>query len=298
MSEYSYTPEGGLTIKTGVRFSRIYLIESLGENEFHSGRRLYEDVLKKQQLALGWLDVIYKEISTATDMFDLLEEIASDIQVSREIPLLHIETHGTQNCIELASGEKVQFTDLLDDFRKINILACNNLFVIAAACHGAHLVTALSLTEESPFWGVCGSSDEVNGKCLLEGYKAFYEECFKSRDILKGLDCLTNVGKSHGVDFRLWTSEYLFLLVFRKYLHSFCNEEQIEESVKRLRAMAKAQCGDYIDTPERAEMVRKRLGSVGGQKESFELMKAKFFMYEQCPGNRTLFNPGFEDMLR
>ncbi|MFZ2658122.1 MAG: hypothetical protein WAX69_24530 [Victivallales bacterium] len=299
MSKYSHTPEHGLKIETVVRFSHIYVIQSLGQAEFHSGRQLYDKVLKKQAESLGWLNVVYREIDTATQLFDLLEEIAENAKNKKEMPLLHFETHGSKEGLTLTE-EYVSYIKLLPDLRKINVLTCNNLFIIVAACQGAYLRDILipSLGEESPFWGVCGPSDELNGQILLEGYSAFYEECFKTENILAGFNRLQEIGESHGKDFNVWNSEYLFLLAFRKYLQNHCNEEQIEESVKRLRAMAKAQYGNYIDTPERSEMVRKRLGSADGQKVSFENMKSKFFMHEQCPANKNNFNPSFDDMMK
>jgi len=107
----------------------------------------------------------------SAQLFDLLEEIADNVKKHDEMPLLHFETHGSKEGLTLTNAY-VSYIELLPDLRKINVLTCNNLFIIVAACQGVYLRDILipSLGEAAPFWGVCGPRDEPNGPVLLEAY--------------------------------------------------------------------------------------------------------------------------------
>lgn len=300
MTEYSYSADKGLTMMTGFGFKTIWVIESLFDGDYRTGKELYDDVLYYKHVQDPSVLVEFVEVTDKAQLFATLARITDDLRKTGNVPLLHIETHGSKEGLVLKSGESVRYEELLPALRTINVIAQNNLFVVAAACEGGYLSFVLreSLTSPCPFWGICGPSVEVSAQDVFKGYSAFYAELLVSSDAKNALVKLQEAIPAHGDKFNIWNAEYLFLLAFRHYADSLCTGEALQTRVNALVTAAFALLGEGLDTEGYRRYVEELLGTPDGQRQQFELLKTKFFLHDIYPGNRHLPNPDFDHAMK
>ena len=298
MAERRQSPEAGLILRTGFGFKTIWVLESLPNGEYRTGKALYENVLLPMHSKDPGLLVEFLDVPNRIALLDALETIRSTLESTGDVPLVHMETHGNQEGVGLKSGECVRYEEICPTLRRINILGRNNLFIVVAACHGVHLSFILRdlLAEPCPFWGVCGPSEEISAGDIIDGYSAFYGEALASADMNAALSKLKQAIPRHADKFNIWNSEYLFLLAFRHYLHHCCNADAVKQRAKAIIDEAQAGLRNTLDTTECANYVRKRLGTEAGQAQEFERMKRRFFMHDLYPQDSSLPSPSFEDM--
>jgi len=175
MTEYSYSPEKGLTLRSGFGFSCVYVIESLKDVERKTGEELYHDLLKYEKINDPNIIVEYREVNNREELFKELESIHDILKSTGKVPLIHFETHGNKDGIALKSDEFVPYKILLPLLREINIIAQNNLFIVVAACNGGNMSFIIKdcLNEACPFFGVLGPTEMITAKEVINGYKAF-----------------------------------------------------------------------------------------------------------------------------
>lgn len=299
MPEHNNAPGSPLVWNRSFGFSYVWVIESLRSGDFKTGRQLYNVVLRPAQVQNPGLQVEFIEAHDRIELLEVLAIVKSTLQATGQTPLIHFETHGDQDGIELQSGEYVPYNELCPYFREINILARNNLFIVAAACHGGHLAFSLhgSLTEASPFWGICGAHELIPPGDMITGFSAFYRELLTSVNVNNALSNL-NRAVSNDIEFVVWNSEHLFLKAFKYYLREACSQAAIDERTRAILEQARAELGDSLDVPRYDLYIRERLGTEGGQRQSFERMSKKFFMKDLYPEDTNLPDPYFDDMQR
>ena len=76
-------------------FSKIVVIQSLGENDFHTGIKLHEDIDVLNVAYDKGLKVEFVDVLDKVGLIKCLEDQIVDAQVSGFRPLLHIEAHGS-----------------------------------------------------------------------------------------------------------------------------------------------------------------------------------------------------------
>lgn len=296
MADHHQSPGNGLTLHTGFGFKTIWLLESLPDGEYHTGRELYRTVLLPRRRENPGLLVEFVDIPNRKALFRALKKIRSTLASTGQVPLIHLETHGDEKGMSLKSGEFVRYEEICPVLRTINVLAQNNLFVVVAACNGAYLSFILSnnLTDPCPFWGVCGPSVEISAGDIIDGYAAFYHKALDSADMNAAINRLKEAIPRHADKFNIWNSEFLFLLAFRHYLQAYCSSAAIDQRTEAMVKKAKADLGEALDAGKCKRYVRERLGTEDGQRRDFERMRESFFMHDIYPKNPSLPSPSFE----
>ena len=287
-------------MKTGFHFKTIWVIESLPNGEYRTGKELYDDVLYYKHIQDPNVLVEFVEVTDKSSLKEQLGKILLTLKSTGQIPLIHFETHGNKEGLELKSGDFVLYEDLCQILREINILTQNNLFVIVAACNGAYLSFILknSLTMPCPFWGICGPSVKINAVDIIAGYSAFYDEAFISANMNAALDRLKQSIPHHANNFNIWNSEYMFVHAFKHYLHDYCNSNAVDQRTKSILQQVQSGLNDTFSAEKIESYVRERLGTENGQRQEFERMKALFFMHNLYPGVSSLPNPSFGEMMK
>lgn len=300
MTETNDQAAPGYVLRSGFGFKTVWVLESLPDGEYRTGKELYDGILLPRHRRDPGLLVEFVDVADREGLFRSLEQIRSTLASTGQVPLIHFETHGNEQGLGLKSGEFVCYEELCPVLREINILSQDNLFVVVAACQGSYLAFMLkdSLTDPCPFWGICGPSVEITAGDVIAGYSAFYEEALVSADMNKALTCLKRAIPHHADKFNIWNSEYLFLIAFRHYLRDHCNEEAIEKRAQMIITEAELGLRGRIDTAKYGDYIRQRLGTEDGQKQEFKRMVNSFFMHDKFPENSELPDPCFEDMMK
>lgn len=133
-------------------FNRIAVIQSLAEDELHTGKMLYEDINSHNFAHDIGLDIRLYNVETKKELFDLLSRLTDEARTSDLFPILHVEIHGSSDKtgLVLSSGDFVSWQELKNPFIKLNIETKNNLFIVLAACYGAYLIEIILPTDRTP----------------------------------------------------------------------------------------------------------------------------------------------------
>lgn len=122
----------------------IEIIDAIPEGQSQTALRLCEYVKDLQyDTAVIQTPVTVHRAATSADLSALLAQIAAHGDKNDSWPLIHIESHGDTNGIELANGDHVRWADLQPIFLTLNKATRNHLFIVIAACSGFHGIKAM-----------------------------------------------------------------------------------------------------------------------------------------------------------
>ncbi|MDR6539491.1 hypothetical protein [Variovorax soli] len=170
----------------GFRFGRIVIVQSLGpEDHLKSGRELFDYLNPLIQDRGIPVDLEIQECESASQFRDIARELQNQVLAGGPVPVLHVETHGSddQSGLVFSDSSQLNWDEFSNLTRSLNEATQFNLLVIVAACFGAHfLLSQFKLREPSPFWGFIAPSHLTNGAELLGSFRQFYRTLLASRD--------------------------------------------------------------------------------------------------------------------
>jgi hypothetical protein len=295
MSEYEFSPVNGSIIRTGFKLSMVCIIESLPDSDRKTGRELYEDVLSIEKIKDPSLTIKYYDVDNKQDLFNRLHLISRYIRCTGKIPLIHFETHGHKDFLQVKSGENINYDELLSNLRPINILTQNNLFIVVAACYGGYMPYTLHkfLLERCPFFGILGPMERLSAVEIIKGYTAFYQELLNTNDINSAVKKLKEAISSKVVEYYAIPSEYLFMKAFKNYIEIQCSKENAEKRAEKIVKEVKCTLGKDIDINQTVELIC----SPENIFKDYERIKNRFFMRDMFPNAHWLPNPMLDDVM-
>lgn len=214
-----------------LKFTDLYIIESLAPTECKSGTRLHEELSRIVKLKELNIEVHLLSANSIKEWNEALDKIKMDILNSQKLPMLHIEAHGLEGQgLVLSSGTKILWKDFIDAMREINILTENNLLLTMATCFALEVLFQPDfLIKPCPFFALIASRLEITLGELQSAYQEFYIELFNSFDYSTALSQLYNIGD--GKSFSAINACSLFKEVYTRYLKT-----QFSPTNKRKRA--------------------------------------------------------------
>lgn len=159
----------------GLKFSKIFIIQSLKSYETDTGRQLSEYVLP---LAIeGGLDFEFKVCESSSNFLEVLKGLEIFAE-SGGIPLLHIECHGDDiGGIEFSDKSSMSWAELSLALYSINVKTGFNLLAVISACFGSYLLSEeFTVNDEvrSPVSAFIGPSSVISPDESLRGFMSFY----------------------------------------------------------------------------------------------------------------------------
>lgn len=155
----------------------IIIIESL-QGERKTGEELYEDCIRRR--------IIYQEkdfthayhsVNTKKDFLEILEFYIHNCPYMNEGVLIHLEMHGDENKkgLVLSDGSLINWQELNNKFREINIITKDNLFITMATCYGRYLYLGTDPYKKSPFSGYISASDAIYPEEIIDKFFILFE---------------------------------------------------------------------------------------------------------------------------
>lgn len=189
----------------------LEIIESLpsGPNDKPTGQLLFDQLIKYKTFEEPNLARTLYSVNTKSEFLKVLDNIYQKVKDSFFFPILHIEAHGFENGLELASRERVLWSEMMPILREINVTIENNLVIMMAACQGAMIGFRPEPSKRAPFRVIIGSLRDVIQEDLLTGFEAFYATYFFSLDPGKSVDAM-NAAVQKPYTFGVITSEKFF----------------------------------------------------------------------------------------
>ncbi len=279
-------PQGGFS------FYRIHIVDSLPSGELHTGQRLYEFLC----LIPGNADHVSLEPCISRDeFFAALKKIRSDLEVTGEIPLIHIEAHGSADGLALASGEFLPWDDLESILTEVNMLCGLHLMVCTAACYGEHLMKVMdNPVERAPIWGCIGPTGALSAGAILDAFKAFYGKLLETSSLDQAMDEIGAALPSAGAKWSFWSAEYLFSVAFRTYLKQLGTPEKLDERARALAARLIRQ--GNLPPGDFHKFYGFAMAELRRPEHFFVRYKQFFFMIDLFPDNGQRFTLEYRDV--
>ena len=263
--------------KTSAGYNEITILQSLESGR--TGSRLYEDLNQMVLQTNGLVRVRLFDIDCTKDLLNVLEQIRIDILRDDLAPLLHFETHGTEDKsgLVLSSDEFVPWATLKAPLTTINDASRMNLFICLSACNGAGLTKIINPTDRSPCWGMVGPIDIMYPDDLLCDYTAFYQELLTTKDGWAAVARL-NRGDINKGPYLFTTAEWFFRQTWAAYVRDHCSPVMLKErAYKMIRRLKKYGKRTYMN---RNDMMDEMLVH---EKRYFRHAVQRFFMIDKYP---------------
>lgn len=219
-------------------FNSIYVIDSLAKDEFQTATDLYEDIIRRRLMTVGFVKGYHVHVDSQEELFALLDDIKNKVLQEGQSPFLHFEIHGKPEGFVLCSGETILWERLTEGLRAINVASLNNVFVSLATCFGAYIIGEVRPTMPSPFFACVAPWEEVTGDDVLESFGTFFDFIlsvqFPNRINFNDAVNLLNLANGRPWRYHHYNSELLFEKVFEDYERSLWTGRAHSDRVKML----------------------------------------------------------------
>lgn len=145
-------------------------------------------------------------------------------------PVLHVDAHGTvaDGLMLAPSGERVGWSDIIEDLRALNVATANNLTCIFALCFGLHLYKQVSLKRPVPAYLFCAPPEEISVGFLEAQTLAFYREMSQTSNVTAAFEA-TLGGVMHS-----FHCQGLFFQSLLRYIRTYCIGRMRQDRLERM----------------------------------------------------------------
>lgn len=180
----------------------VIVIQSLSKADGNTGEILYNDVIRRRidylqpkaiKMTHTFFNVLDKE-----SFVDYLKELAISSELMESGVLIHLEMHGAKDKSGLMFADKsfIDWVELANLFRDINITVNNNLYVTMATCFGRYLYQGNIYTKKAPYSGFISASKEVLESEIIDDFSLLFEVLIASGNLVNAYNDLDERGSN------------------------------------------------------------------------------------------------------
>jgi putative intracellular protease/amidase len=276
-------------------FQKIWIVESLPDGDLKTGRRLMEGPLVQAPVLQPDLEIEFRTPNSRDDFLAVLDAIEGECVTLGRLPMLHLDCHGCEDGLQMASGELVQWNEIRGAFIKINEASRFNFIVILAACHGANVLAMATQLDRAPFWAAIAPEEEVTAGHVDQAFGAFYSELLRSLSGDAAIAALNH--QDQGRVYHFISAEGFFKRAFRNYYNDFCRGEGREVRIAKLleQVMANANVAQNLGEARARSMIEAHIDNT---RADFEKWRRRYFMVEQFPEIEQRVHITYEDVVQ
>lgn len=163
----------------------------------------------------------YYSVSTKEELIELLKYYQINATYMTGGILFHLEMHGSKNFdgLVLSNNTLIEWSELIELFRPINLITCNKLFVTMATCYGRHLYKGVDPTKKSPYSGYISASKAVYPIEIVEQYSVLFEKLIEYGNLVVAYLEMEKLGS----DFFYKDSEATFKEAYQSFYDNQAN---------------------------------------------------------------------------
>ncbi|MGN6493020.1 MAG: hypothetical protein ACTHLE_13560 [Agriterribacter sp.] len=267
--------------------SKIYVIESLRNEDEKTGQSLFNDIIKRRLEQKGLMHNC--ELITPNSKEDLskaFEHIKKEVIYNLVNPVIHFELHGSKEGLQLNNNDFVLWDELQFKLIELNGISGCNLFVTLASCYGGYIHTVIRPNLRTPFWGFVGPFEIVSTDEALLNFTAFYDEFLQSLDFNKAVDALNYANPGNKSKFRFQNTEYIFNMAYQNYEDKYLTPESVTKRLESglIEARKHKELNGWSD-----EAIKNMLKfyMVDAKNLLKENMMTNFFMWDLFPHHKS-----------
>jgi hypothetical protein len=223
-------------------------------------------------------------------------------EAAARAPILHLETHGAEGGIMLASGEHVSWAELKGPLTRINIACRLNLLVFMAACDGEALASTVFAHEPAPVWGLIGPRDTVEWSAIASANTAFYQTLVSTGDGAQAVDAMRAATGGAESPFHFYSAQWFFQQVLRAYFEREGSDAGIavrrQQMLEKLDATAEHEGRSPEERQRNARLFAAMVDATLQDRQGlFDKYRKIFFLEDLHPENATRFGVSLEECL-
>jgi hypothetical protein len=169
----------------------IIVVQSLGNDDTKTGKMLYNDIISRSIDYNDSVDMTHKfyDINDKDSFVKILNEYAITAELMDGGILFHFEMHGSDDLSGLLFSDKsnIDWFEMTDLLREINITVKNNLYVTMATCYGRYLYKGLSFKKKCPYSGYISASREVMQYEIIDDFTFIFERLISSGNLVNAI---------------------------------------------------------------------------------------------------------------
>jgi len=269
------------------RFNCVVILDSIPEGELNTARRLFEDLDICATAYSPTPGIAYLRVENEYQLFDYLEQLRRQNEQNHALPLLHIESHGYEDGLQLADRSLVSWEHLKRGLIPLNVSMRLNLIVVLATCFGGALTKALNPSDRAPVWGLIGPHQEISVGEVERDFRTFYQTLFSTGSPKAAMDALNSIS-SQDLYYKT-TAEGFFYRVWQNYKEKFCTPGKLKMRARRIRKTLKSRKTSPLPT---AVELKKRLARE--EPDAFNKFRNCYFMCDLYPENQDRFSVTYE----
>lgn len=273
------------------RFNKIIVLESLKDDERHTGKELYDDLISRMPYTHTQLKVEYHDIDTLTRWDFVMGDILDDCLQNQNIPIIHFEIHGESNGrgLVLKSHELATLEHVGTQLRSINVATRCNLFITLGVCKGLYLLFNMKMSKPMPFIGAIGSFNNLMNDDIYVRFYDFYDTLFSSMDIGEAFVALQHANPDMPAEYRYIPADELFYKNYQVYLKEQCTEAALKRRAKE--SIGELQKQKPMNRQTRRLKEKEFIAMEKKSREKyFREHSAEFFMLSNYPENKARFD--------
>lgn len=277
------------TIIMEINFNKIYVIQSLPNNELQTGTQLYDDIIQRfDDLNYGQTSQLY-DVKSQDLFFSALENINDECKQDNVMPIIHFEIHGSedQSGFILSNGILVKWEDIYSKLTDINISCRWNLFITMAVCYGNYAMILMKPDRVAPFKGILGPFDTILVSDLTIMFEAFYQSLLRTKSLDSAINQLNISNPELNSKYKLLSAEHVFQNVYQNYLNTQFSDYEIELRIEDSIREDNINFENQNDRDEFSNRFRNLLFQT--QEEYFQKAKETFFMIDIYPEHSDMY---------
>jgi len=269
------------------RFDTVVVLDSVPASEDpQTGPWLRDTVLSPLAAEHGFR-LLYRRIENRDELFSSLASIARAVREAGVGPIVHFETHGTEQGLALADSDIVPWPVLKPWITDINRACRMNLLTVMSMCHGWHWVSQLQPVEPAPVWALIGPINETLPARLQEAFQAFYPALLSTMDAREAVNAMNEGREGSRWQLETETAEIMFARIWRGYESRLCSPEALREREDEMVAtLMRGSNYDIRFAMHGRQFARERLAN---QEAMFWQFRRSFLMLDTFPENEPRF---------
>jgi hypothetical protein len=291
-----------------IYFADIHVVESLSGFAGRTGWRLHEKLESlirdsPHPRVPSTIRAHYHFIESTADLSRLFLVIASQTEQNKRAALIHLETHGCEEGLGLASGELVTWEDLRPGLTEMNEAGQLNLVVFVAACIGLDLVKVVLPTDRAPVRMIIGPHRVVYEPELELATHVFYSTLLSSGSVTTAYEAMNDALEPPSADrkraFYAFSADQIFKAAIREYFQEFRDEDDFTDRVEKVTSgiAARRWTEHAIRTSyyERLCLRGEVRAFLMDHRRMFDELWSSFFFVDRQPQNAERFRMTFEE---
>jgi hypothetical protein len=196
---------------SSLKFNKIVFFESLNSNELKTGKSLAEDLEYINIKNTIKIPIEFYDIPNVSTFIKHLEKITKEAEKKTVFPIIQIDAHGSNNPpgLVMKSGELIEWIDLEENLRKLNIASKGNLLLVTASCFGQFANTSVAIANRAPFWAVVGPMASIQVNDIMRSLRRFYSSLLSQSSPYDIAESLNNSS------LKVVTAEWFFVQSYR-----------------------------------------------------------------------------------